>query len=66
MSTFVGIREAAAPAAKKAPTAEPKKQPTADKTRAELVEEAEDLGIEVPAKASKAQIQKLIDGAEVI
>ena len=45
---------------------EQKVEQKADKTRAELVEEAEDLGIDVPKGATKAQIQKLIEEAPVM
>lgn len=66
MSTFVGRKfnpgAAPAPEPKRAKTPEPK----AEKTRAQLAEEAEELGLAVPPKATKAQIQKLIDEAPVI
>ena len=65
MSTFVGRREAVSAAPAPEPE-QPKAEGKADKTRAELVEEAEALGIEVPAKATKAQIQKIIDEAPVM
>ena len=41
-------------------TAEAK--PVAEMTRDEMVEAAKAKGIKVPAKATKADIQKLIDG----
>lgn len=73
MSTFVGRAEGPAmqsPAAPIAPepveTAPTSVGQKADKTRAELVEEAESLGVKVPPKATKAQIQKLIDEAPVM
>lgn len=70
MSTFVGRRETPKATAPEAPKQELKQaqgpEPKADKTRAELVEEAEALGITVPPRASKAQIQKLIDEAPVM
>lgn len=76
MSTFVGRADpspapVAAPAP--APAAEKRSEPSeqarekqAAKTRAELIEEAEELGIDIPRNANKAQIQKLIDEAPVI
>ena len=39
-------------------------KPTAEPTRAQLVKLAEGLGIEVPSKATKAQIEALIAEAE--
>lgn len=70
MSTFVGRaaepKHDPAPAAAQKPAGGSADGPKADKTRAELVEEAESLGIKVPPKATKAQIQKLIDEAPVM
>ena len=82
MSTFVGRRFSSHAIPKSEPkrVRDPKPEPKADKTRAELVEEpaqadkkraelveeAESLGITVPKKATKAAIQKLIDEAPVI
>ena len=75
MSTFVGriqaspsVENAVAPGpkAEPKPSIGPKPEEKAEKTRAELVEEAEALGIAVPKRASKVQIQKLIDEAPVI
>ena len=62
MSTFVGRIETAA----SQPPAKPLPEAKAEKTRADLVEEAEELGIDVPKGATKAQIQKLIDEAPVM
>lgn len=80
MSTFVGKpaepvkQKAAEPTVQEPVKADPKPEPAKpaqaqkrnDKTRAELVEEAEALGISVPKNASKAQIKKLIDEAPVM
>lgn len=69
MSTFVGKRPESQPAAEVQKADAPKAQQSAgsaEKTRAELVEEAESLGIKVPKTANKAQIQKLIDEAPVM
>lgn len=71
MSTFVGLAKTPkTPAKPKSAPAVPEVQRKvvgADaKTRAELVEEAEELGIDVPKGATKAQIQKLIDEAPVM
>lgn len=63
MSTFVGR---VWPAQAVAQEPEEKAETKAEKTRAELVEEAESLGIKVPPKATKGQIQKLIDEAPVM
>ena len=73
MSTFVG--RAAEPAQpKQVVPASPEPVETApaqveqktEKKRADLVEEAESLGVKVPPKATKEQIQKLIDEAPVM
>ena len=79
MSTFVGRPadqkpETAKP--KPAPKRDAKPEPkpeakveqnaTQAKTRAELVEEAEALGVTVPKWANKRQIQKMIDEAPVM
>jgi hypothetical protein len=72
MSTYVGRavqKEHAPKVTEPAPVPEPTPAPEpeeAEKTRAELVEEAEALGIKIPSRASKAQIQKLIDEAPVM
>ena len=79
MSTFVGKKAETPKPAQPKPAVERKpvavapvvEQPAqveqkAEKTRAELVEEAESLGIKVPPKANKGQIQKLIDEAPVM
>ena len=63
MSTFVG-RVWPAQAVVQQP--EEEAETKAEKTRAELIEEAEALGIELPPRAKKAQIQKLIDEAPVM
>lgn len=64
MSTFVG--RASKPASPVAQVPQPVPERKADKTRSELVEEAEALGIKVPKNANKAQIQRLIEEAPVI
>ena len=66
MATFVGRAAAPAPAPAPEPKAVPEAKALADRTRAELVEEAEALGVEVPPKATKAQIVKLIEDAPVM
>ena len=70
MSTFVGRaaepKHDPAPAAAQKPAGESASEPKADKTRAELVDEAEALGIKVPKNATKAQIAKLIEEAPVM
>lgn len=71
MSTFVGTPAAAATPNPRGPVSREPKPEAADsqpagKTRAELVCEAEELGVKVPPKANKAQIQKLIDEAPVM
>ena len=68
MSTFVGRAASPKPAqaVKPAPVEAPKHESDVDKTRAELVEEAEALGIKVPKSANKAQIAKLIEDAPVM
>lgn len=72
MSTFVGRaaepkhEPKPVPAAVQEPVGESVKAPKAERTRAELIEEAEALGIKVPKNANKAQIAKLIEDAPVM
>lgn len=75
MGTFVGRRinpkaagQAGEPKPEQKADLKPEQKPgqKADKTRSELVQEAEELGISVPRNASKAQIQKIIDEAPVM
>lgn len=61
MSTFVG-RVADKPARVEAA----KNEQETEKTRAELAEEAEELGIKITKNMTKAQIQKAIDEAPVM
>ena len=66
MATFVGKRGVISKAAAAPKQASQEPKPEAGKTRAELVEEAEALGIEVSPRASKARIAKLIEDAPVM
>ena len=76
MSTFVGkAPEEQAPKLAPSPVTAEKpraKEPEAakpmvsEKTRAQLVVEAEELGIKIPKNANKAQIAKLIEDAPVM
>ena len=66
MSTFVGRAAEPETAAVQSPAEAPKQEQKPDKTRAMLIEEAEELGIKVPRNASKAQISKLIENAPVM